>query len=112
MIYSVFFSSQSSIQIEFTAISPAVVIQDSIMSTAVLVPTNQTSSTSSLNICMMCVNNSTSHENSYLTTQTDFADIKSLASRLIVAIHTDEVEKKLLRSSSLLDFFFCFSFFQ
>ena len=34
--------------------------------------------------------------------QTDFADVKSLASRLIAAIHADEIEKKLLR----LDFSF------
>jgi hypothetical protein len=29
--------------------------------------------------------------------QTDFSDIKSLASRLTVGIHADEIEKKLLR---------------
>jgi hypothetical protein len=62
-----------------------------------IVPTNQTSS---LNICMMCITNNTNgtpHENPHITMQTDFADIKSLASRLIAAIHADEVEKKLLR---------------
>lgn len=49
---------------------------------------------------MMCVNPSTSftpHENPHITMQTDFADVKALASRLIAAIHSDEVEKKLLR---------------
>lgn len=48
---------------------------------------------------MMCVGNSTSvtaHEDPHLTMQTDFVEIKSLASRLIAAIHADEVEKKLL----------------
>ena len=60
-------------------------------------PTNQILS---LNICMMCITNNTngtSHENPHITMQTDFADIKSLASRLIAAIHSDEIEKKLLR---------------
>jgi hypothetical protein len=48
---------------------------------------------------MMCINNPTSftpHENPHITMQTDFADVKSLASRLIAAIHADEIEKKLL----------------
>lgn len=46
---------------------------------------------------MMCTNTTnTPHENPHITMQTDFADIKALASRLIAAIHTDEVEKKLL----------------
>jgi len=48
---------------------------------------------------MMCKNNTngTSHEDSTIAMQTDFCDIKSLASRLIVGIQTDEIEKKLLR---------------
>ena len=49
---------------------------------------------------MMCLNNTahgSAHENLHVTMQTDFADIKSLASRLIAAIHADEIEKKLLR---------------
>ena len=71
------------------------------MSAAIFVSTNQTSSALPLNVCMMCNNSSTSHENPYLTMQTDFANIRALASRLIVSIHTDEVEKKLLRFSSL-----------
>ena len=48
----------------------------------------------------MCINNPTNlapHENPHITMQTDFSDIKSLASRLMAAIHTEEVEKKLLR---------------
>lgn len=47
----------------------------------------------------MCTNNITNltpHENPHITMQSDFADIKSLATRLIAAIHADEVEKKLL----------------
>ncbi len=70
-------------------------------------PSNQTSSTPSLNVCMMCIHNSTSitpHEDPHVTMQTEFADIKSLASRLIAAIHSDEIEKKLLRLEDL--FFF------
>jgi hypothetical protein len=53
----------------------------------------------------MCVNSPTSvtpHENPHITMQTDFADVKSLASRLIAAIHSDEVEKKLLRLEDLV----------
>ena len=49
---------------------------------------------------MMCINNPsnlTPHENLHISMQTDFADVKSLASRLIAAIHADEIEKKLLR---------------
>lgn len=49
---------------------------------------------------MMCINStntSAAHENPQITMQTDFDDVKSLASRLIAAIHTDEVEKRLLR---------------
>lgn len=49
---------------------------------------------------MMCVTNSTSftaHENPHITMQTDFVDVRALASRLIAAIHADEIEKKLLR---------------
>ncbi len=47
----------------------------------------------------MCKNNpnGTSHEDSQIAMQTDFCDIKSLASRLTVGIHADEIEKKLLR---------------
>ncbi|CAF5133234.1 unnamed protein product [Rotaria sp. Silwood1] len=69
------------------------------MSTTIIVQTNLISSTLSLNICMMCTNNTTNltpHEHSHVTMQADFADVKALASRLIAAIHTDEVEKKLL----------------
>ncbi len=57
----------------------------------------------------MCVNNPTSftpHEHLHITMQTDFSDVKALASRLIAAIHSDEVEKKLLR----FDEFFSISF--
>ncbi|CAF3889115.1 unnamed protein product [Rotaria magnacalcarata] len=84
---------------EFTSTSPAVGSQDQMMSTTIIVPTNPMPSTPSLNICMMCINNTTSltpHENPHITMQADFDDVKSLASRLIAAIHTDEVEKKLL----------------
>jgi hypothetical protein len=83
--------------IEFTPSSPAILSQDQIISTNIIVPPNQIPS---LNICMMCVNNPpsvTPHENPHITMQTDFVDVKSLASRLIAAIHSDEVEKKLLR---------------
>ena len=86
--------------IEFTPSSPAVLTQDPIFSSTMTASSNQTSSTPSLNICMMCVNSPmsfTPHENPHITMQTDFADVKSLASRLIAAIHADEVEKKLLR---------------
>ncbi|CAF1247552.1 unnamed protein product [Adineta steineri] len=81
---------------EFTPSSPAVISQDQTVATTITISTNQTTS---LNICMMCMRNptnSTSHENPHITVQTDFADVKSLASRLIAAIHADEVEKKLL----------------
>ncbi|UJR34086.1 hypothetical protein I4U23_021496 [Adineta vaga] len=81
---------------EFTPSSPAIVSQDQTVPTSIIVPTNQLSS---LHICMMCTNNSTNstpHENPHTTMQTDFVDVKSLASRLIAAIHSDEVEKKLL----------------
>jgi len=80
--------------------SPANVQTDSMATTSLFVPTNSSPSTlasSSSNICMMCTNTTnTPHENPHITMQTDFADIKALASRLIAAIHTDEVEKKLL----------------
>ncbi|CAF1398301.1 unnamed protein product, partial [Adineta ricciae] len=82
---------------EFTPSSPAIVQQDQTVPTPVPIPANQT--TMSLNICMMCANNptnSTPHENPHITMQTDFVDVKSLASRLIAAIHSEEVEKKLL----------------
>ncbi len=55
----------------------------------------------------MCINNPTNftpHEDPHITMQTDFSDVKSLASRLIAAIHSDEIEKKLLR----LDYFCLF----
>ncbi|CAF0773989.1 unnamed protein product [Rotaria sordida] len=81
---------------EFTSTSPAISSQDQ---TTILVPTNPISSTLSLNICMMCSNNTTyltPHENPHINMQADFTDVKSLASRLIAAIHTEEVEKKLL----------------
>ncbi|CAF4205007.1 unnamed protein product [Rotaria sp. Silwood2] len=84
---------------EFTSTSPANPSQDQITSTTIIVPINPISSTPTLNICMMCSNNITNitpHENSHINMQADFADVKSLASRLIAAIHTDEVEKKLL----------------
>jgi hypothetical protein len=71
-----------------------------VIPTTVVLPSNQNSSTvSTLNICMMCKNNpnGTSHEDSQIAMQTDFCDIKSLASRLTVGIHADEIEKKLLR---------------
>lgn len=91
--------------LEFAAIpssSPANPLpSDPIQTTTLVVPTNPTSSSSaasSLNICMMCTNTSTTpHENLHITMQADFADIKALASRLIAGIHADEVEKKLLR---------------
>jgi hypothetical protein len=89
-----------SLKIEFTPSSPAILSQEQMNSTVLITPSNQTSSIPSLNICMMCVNNSTNftpHENPHIPMQTDFTDVKSLASRLIAAIHSDEVEKKLLR---------------
>jgi hypothetical protein len=48
---------------------------------------------------MLCRNTSDgiAHEDSTITTSTDFNDIKSLASRLSVGIHTEEIEKKLLK---------------
>lgn len=46
-------------------------------------------------ICMMC--NSSSHEDPKTAIQKDFINIKSLSSRLIVSIHSEEVEKQLLR---------------
>ena len=64
--------------------------------TTLIVPSNPTPS--SLNICMMCTNTlNTPHDTPHISMQTDFVDIKALASRLIAAIHCDEVEKKLLR---------------
>ena len=81
-----------------TSPSPGSFPSDSIPSATLLVPTNRNSSASPSNICMMCTNAfSTPHENPHITMQTDFADIRALASRLIAAIHADEVEKKLLR---------------
>lgn len=75
-------------------------IQDQTISTNIIVPSNLNPPVPpTLNICMMCVTNSASvtpHEDPHLTMQTDFVEIKSLASRLIAAIHADEVEKKLL----------------
>lgn len=58
------------------------------------VPTRPT-----VNICMMCRNRTDGavHEDADLSNQTDFCDVKALASRLIVGIHVDEVEKKLLK---------------
>jgi hypothetical protein len=53
---------------------------------------------------MMCIynpSNLTPHENLHTSIQTDFAEVKSLASRLIAAIHADEIEKKLLRFAFL-----------
>jgi len=48
---------------------------------------------------MMCRNRTDGavHEDADLSNQTDFCDVKALASRLIVGIHVDEVEKKLLK---------------
>jgi hypothetical protein len=93
------------LKLEFTPSSPAVLPQDQIISTTIVIPTHQTPSTPTLNICMMCINNPTNftpHENPHITMQTDFSDVKSLASRLIAAIHADEVEKKLLRFDYLV----------
>lgn len=62
-------------------------------------PTNQNIlPTPSINICMMCKNRNDGnvHEDANLVDQTDFCDVKALASRLIVGIHVDEIEKKLL----------------
>ncbi|CAF4283397.1 unnamed protein product, partial [Rotaria sordida] len=51
-----------------------------------------------INICMMCRNptNETSHDILTITEQKDFAQIKSLSSRLMVNIHSDQIEKQLL----------------
>jgi hypothetical protein len=48
---------------------------------------------------MMCkiTTNGIAHEDSTIAAQTYFSDVKSLASRLMVGIHTDEIEKKLLK---------------
>jgi hypothetical protein len=48
---------------------------------------------------MLCRNtsNDIAHEDSTIIASTDFNDIKSLASRLSVGIHTEEIEKKLLK---------------
>jgi hypothetical protein len=77
---------------------PTHIFHDSAVPTTTTVPANQPPPTLSLNICMMCTNtnNGTSHEDPTITIQTDFCDVKSLASRLIVGIHADEIEKKLL----------------
>ncbi|UJR13273.1 hypothetical protein I4U23_000293 [Adineta vaga] len=56
--------------------------------------TSSTSSSSSINICMMC--SGLSHEDPKISMQKDFILIKSLSSRLIVSIHADEIEKRLL----------------
>lgn len=100
--------SRRILSLEFTPSSPAVLMQDQTMSTNIIVPSNPNPPiSSSLNVCMMCVSNSTSvtsHEDPHLTMQTDFVEIRSLASRLIAAIHADEVEKKLLRFDEHLSF--------
>jgi hypothetical protein len=88
-------------QIEFapaTSPLPTVLSQEQTTSTT-LVPPHNRSSTLSLKICMICTNNDngTSHFDPAIATQTGFSDIKSLASRLIVGFHSDEIEKKLLR---------------
>ncbi|CAF3559369.1 unnamed protein product [Rotaria sordida] len=51
-----------------------------------------------INICMMCRNptNETSHDILTITEQKYFAQIKSLSSRLMVNIHSDQIEKQLL----------------
>lgn len=75
-------------------------IQEASIPISVVPSINITSSTHpSSNICMMCrnINNGTAHEDAKVATQKDFNEIKSLASRLTVGIHTDEIEKKLLR---------------
>lgn len=103
LIISKYFLSFRLFKIEFVPITaplPSNSIQEQVIPTTITLPTNQNLSTSStINICMMCKNNlnGTAHEDSQITTQTDFSDIKSLASRLIVGIHADEIEKKLLR---------------
>jgi len=83
----------------------------------IVVPPSQPPTTPVFNVCMMCVTNSTNlipHENPHITMQTDFVDVKALASRLIAAIHADEIEKKLLRfvffnfENIQLTFSFCF----
>jgi hypothetical protein len=57
----------------------------------------------------MCTNNNngTAHEDPTMATQTDFCDIKLLASRLMVGIHSDEIEKKLLRLLEMKFILFC-----
>ena len=48
---------------------------------------------------MMCknINNETAHEDVIVATRKDFNEIKLLVSHLTVGIHTDEIEKKLLK---------------
>ncbi|CAF1397648.1 unnamed protein product [Adineta ricciae] len=58
------------------------------------IPSITTPTTVTTPICMMC--NSSSHEDPKTAMQKDFINIKSLSSRLIVSIHSEEVEKQLL----------------
>ena len=51
-----------------------------------------------MNVCMMCLDptNGTAHENEKLGSQKEFIRVKFLASRLLVNIHTEEIERELL----------------
>lgn len=96
-------------QLEFIALPPQIATSpsnlhvESMSPSAVQIANHQNSFNQgplSMNVCMMCINNGASHhENPHVAIQSDFIDIKGLASRLIAAIHSDEVEKKLLRFS-------------
>lgn len=95
--------STSVFRIEFAAIrSPLATSapQEGFTPISVVPSININSSTyTPFNICMMCknINNGTAHEDANISTDKNFNDIKSLASRLTVGIHTEEIEKKLLR---------------
>ena len=58
--------------------------------------------------CLMCSYRTTintyerGHEHSEMMMQADLLTIRSLASRLLVGIHTDDIEKKLLRFDRFL----------
>ncbi len=84
--------------VPITSPIPTSSTQEQVIPTSVVPPTNPLT-TPLLNICMMCkiTTNGIAHEDSTIAAQTYFSDVKSLASRLMVGIHTDEIEKKLLK---------------
>ncbi|CAF3712397.1 unnamed protein product [Adineta steineri] len=77
-----------------TSPPPPNLLQDQVIPTTLTPSVHQTTSVQSINICMMC--NNTSHEDPRVAMEKDFINIKALSSRLIVGIHTDEIEKQLL----------------